>query len=83
MMRREPYVHVAISRKPLADRLTVTYPLLAAQNVSALVTGAEKARPMRASLRLDGATPFPRVLRSLPQTIIYTDLNEFAPDRSK
>jgi 6-phosphogluconolactonase/glucosamine-6-phosphate isomerase/deaminase len=83
MMRREPYVHVAISRKPLADRLTVTDPLLAAQNVSALVTGAEKACPMRASLRLDGATPFPRVLRSLPQTIIYTDLNEFAPDRSK
>jgi 6-phosphogluconolactonase len=81
---REPYVHVADSPKPPPDRLTMTYPVLAAaENVWALVAGAGKAKALRDSLRADGKTPFARVLRSRRQTVIYTDLNEFAPGRSK
>ena len=81
---REPYVHVSDSPKPPPDRLTMTYPVLAAaENVWALVTGAGKAEALRDSLRPDGMTPFARVLRSRPQTSIYTDLNKIAAGRSK
>jgi len=81
---REPYVHVSNSPKPPPDRLTMTYPVLAAaKNVWMLATGAAKAEPLRDSLRSDGTTPFARVLRSRLQTIIYTDLNEFSSARSK
>jgi 6-phosphogluconolactonase len=81
---REPYVHVSNSPKPPPDRLTMTYPVLAAaENVWALVAGAGKAEALRDSLRPDGTTPFARVLRSRRQTFIYTDLNEFATVRSK
>jgi 6-phosphogluconolactonase len=81
---REPYVHVSNSPKPPPDRLTMTYPVLAAaKNVWALVAGAGKGKALRASLKPDGKTPFARVLRSRRKTFIYTDLNEFAPRRSK
>jgi 6-phosphogluconolactonase len=81
---REPYVHVSRSPKPPPERLTMTYPVLAAaENVWALVAGAGKAEALRESLRPDGKTPFSRVLRSRRHTLIYTDLNEFAPSRSK
>jgi len=81
---REPYVRVSNSPKPPPDRLTMTYPVLAAaKNVWMLATGAAKAEALRDSLRSNGTTPFARVLCSRPQTIIYTDLNEFSPARSK
>ena len=81
---RNPYVHVSNSPKAPPDRLTMTYPVLAAaKNVWALVAGAGKAEALRDSLRLDGSTPFARVLRSRSLTCIYTDLNEFAAGRSK
>jgi 6-phosphogluconolactonase len=72
---REPYLHVSNSPKPPPNRLTMSYPVLAAaKNVWALVTGAGKAEALRDSLKPDGKTPFARVLRSRPQTVIYTDL---------
>jgi 6-phosphogluconolactonase len=81
---REPYVHVSHSPKPPSDRLTMTYPVLAAaESVWALVAGAGKEKALRESLRPDGKTPFARVLRSRRQTCIYTDLNEIAVGRSK
>jgi len=81
---REPYVHVSNSPKPPPDRLTMTYPVLAAaKNVWALVAGAGKEKALRNSLKAEGKTPFARVLRSRRQTLIYTDLNEIAPRRSK
>ncbi len=80
---REPYVHVSNSSKPPPNRLTMTYPVLAAaRNVWALVAGAGKAEALRESLMPGGKTPFARVLRSRRQTLIYTDLNEMAGGRS-
>jgi 6-phosphogluconolactonase len=81
---REPYVHVSDSPKPPPDRLTLTYPVLAAaKNVWALVTGAGKIAALRESLSPNGKAPFARVLRSRRQTLIYSDLNEIAAGRSK
>jgi 6-phosphogluconolactonase len=81
---REPFVHVSNSLKPPPERLSMTYPVLAAaKNVWALVTGAGKAGALRDSLLPDGKTPLARVLQSRRQTRIYTDLNETAAGRSK
>jgi 6-phosphogluconolactonase len=81
---REPFVHVSNSPKPPPNRLTITYPVLAAaKNVWALVASAGKAEALRDSLRPDGQTPLARVLRSRGQTLIYTDLNEIAAEGSK
>jgi 6-phosphogluconolactonase len=72
---REPFLHVSDSPKPPPNRLTLSYPVLAAaKNVWALVTGAGKTEALRESLKPAGQTPFARVLRSRPQTVIYTDL---------
>jgi 6-phosphogluconolactonase len=72
---REPYVHVSNSPKPPPDRLTMTYPVLAAaRNVWMLVAGAGKAEALKNSLSPDGATPLARLLRSRRQTVIYTDI---------
>jgi 6-phosphogluconolactonase len=73
---REPYVHVSNSPKPPPDRLTLTYPVLAAaRNVWALVAGADKTDALRNSLSPGGETPFARVLRSRGRTHIYTDVS--------
>jgi 6-phosphogluconolactonase len=80
---QEPFVHVANSPKPPPNRLSMTYPVLAAaKNVWALVAGAGKADALRDSLRPDGKTPFARILQSRLQTLIYTDLNEMTAGRS-
>jgi len=80
---REPFVHVGNSPKPPPDRLSMTYPVLAAaKNVWNLVAGAGKEKAFQESLQPDGKTPFASVLRSRPQTLIYTDLNETAAGRS-
>jgi 6-phosphogluconolactonase len=73
---REPYAHVSNSPKPPPDRLTMTYPVLAAaRNVWALVAGAGKEDALRNSIRPCGNTPFARVLQSRGQTLIYTDIS--------
>ena len=72
---RKPFVHVSDSPKPPPDRLSMTYPVLAAaKNVSLLVAGAGKADALRNSLSPGGKTPFARVLRSRGRTTIYTDI---------
>jgi 6-phosphogluconolactonase len=72
---REPFVHVANSPKPPPDRLTMTYPVLAAaRNVWVLAAGAGKADALKSSLRPEGETPLARVLRSRGRTLIYTDI---------
>ena len=78
---REPYVHVANSPKPPANRLSLTYPVLAAaKNVWVLAAGSGKVAALRKSLRLNGQTPLARVLQSRALTRIYTDLNETAAE---
>jgi 6-phosphogluconolactonase len=81
---REPYVHISNSPKPPPNRLTMTYPVLAAaKNVWALVPAAGKEEALRASLKPDGTTPFSRILQSRRQTVIYTtELNEIGAGRS-
>jgi len=72
---REPYVHVSNSPKPPPDRLTLTYPVLAAaRQVWMLATGAGKTEALKNSVSPAGSTPFASVLRSRGQTIIYTDI---------
>jgi 6-phosphogluconolactonase len=72
---REPYVHVANSPKPPPDRLTLTYPVLAAaRNVWMLAAGAGKSVALKSSISPGGDTPFARVLRSRGRTTIYTDI---------
>jgi 6-phosphogluconolactonase len=81
---REPYVHVSNSPKPPPNRLSMSYPVLAAaRNVWALIAGAGKEEPLRNSLQPGGKTPFGRVLECRRQSIIYTDLNEKALALSK
>jgi 6-phosphogluconolactonase len=80
---REPFVHVSNSPKPPPDRLTMTYPVLAAaRNIWVLVTGAGKAGALRDSLNPGAVTPLARVLGSRRQTIIYTDLNKITARES-
>jgi 6-phosphogluconolactonase len=75
LQSREPYVHVANSPKPPPNRLSLTYPMLAAaREVWALVSGAGKEDALRESLRPGGTTPLARVLRERAETRVYTDL---------
>ena len=72
---REPFVHVSNSPKPPPDRLTLTYPVLAAaKNVWLLTAGAGKAEALKNSVSPGGNTPFARVLQSRGRTLIYTDI---------
>jgi 6-phosphogluconolactonase len=72
---REPYVHVGNSPKPPPNRLSMTYPVLAAaKNVWMLAAGSGKEKSFQESLQPDGKTPFASVLRSRSQTLIYTDI---------
>ncbi|HEX4122513.1 MAG TPA: 6-phosphogluconolactonase [Verrucomicrobiae bacterium] len=75
LQSREPYVHVDNSPKPPPNRITVTYPVLAAaRQVWTLITGQGKTDALRESLRPDGKTPFARVLQSREETRIYSDV---------
>jgi 6-phosphogluconolactonase len=72
---REPYVHVDNSPKPPPNRISMTYPVLAAaRQVWTLITGKGKTEALRESLRPDGKTPFARVLQSRAETRIYSDI---------
>jgi 6-phosphogluconolactonase len=72
---REPYVHVPNSPKPPPNRLSLTYPTIAAaREVWVLVSGAGKSEALHESLRPGGATPLARVLRERQETRIYSDL---------
>jgi len=80
---REPYVHVRNSAKPPPNRLSMTYPVLAAaKDVWALVAAAGKEEALRDSLQPGGKTPFGHVLETRGHSVIYTDLNEKAMERS-
>jgi len=75
LQSREPYVHVDNSPKPPPNRITMTYPVLAAaREVWVMVTGEGKTEAFRESLRPDGKTPFARVLQSRAETRIYSDI---------
>ncbi|HEY3912843.1 MAG TPA: 6-phosphogluconolactonase [Verrucomicrobiae bacterium] len=75
LQSREPYVHVDNSPKPPPNRITMTYPVLAAaREVWTLITGQGKTEPLRESLRPGGTTPFARVLQSRSETRIYSDV---------
>ncbi|HEY3860666.1 MAG TPA: 6-phosphogluconolactonase [Verrucomicrobiae bacterium] len=73
---REPYVHVSNSPKPPPDRLSLTYPMLAAaRNVWVLAAGTGKAEALKTSISPGGSTPLARVLQSRQRTVIYTDIS--------
>lgn len=77
---REPYVHVDNSPKPPPNRISLTYPVLAAaEEVWVLVTGEGKTEALRESLRPDGKTPFARVLQSRAETRIYSGIGAPCP----
>jgi 6-phosphogluconolactonase len=70
-----PYLRVANSPKPPPNRLSLSYAAIAAaKNVWMLAAGAGKEEALRQSLRLDGSTPFARVLQARTNTVIYTDI---------
>jgi 6-phosphogluconolactonase len=80
LQSREPYVHVDNSPKPPPDRISMTYPVLAAaKEVWTLVTGGGKADAFRESLQPDGKTPFARVLQSRADTRIYSSIGAPLP----
>jgi 6-phosphogluconolactonase len=69
-----PFVHIENSPKPPPNRLSMTYPVLAAaQAVWVLASGAGKEEALRQSLA-GATTPLGRVLQSRAQTRIYTDI---------
>lgn len=75
LQSREPYVHVDNSPKPPPNRISMTYPVLAAaKDVWTLVAGEGKTEALRESLRPNGNTPFARVLQSRSETRIYSDV---------
>ena len=77
LQSREPFVHVDNSPKPPPNRISMTYPVLAAaKQVWALVSGDGKAEALRESLRPDGKTSLGRVLQSRKETRIYSDIGE-------
>jgi len=73
---REPFVHIPDSPKPPPNRLSMSYPLLAAaRNVWVLASGAGKAQAFKDSLMPGAETPLARLLASRRQTLLYNDLN--------
>ncbi len=77
---REPFVHVDNSPKPPPNRISMTYPVLAAaKEVWTLLTGEGKTEALHESLRPDGKTPFARVLQSRADTRIYSSIGAPTP----
>jgi 6-phosphogluconolactonase len=75
LLNGEPYVHVDNSPKPPPNRISMTYPILAAaREVWTLVSGDGKSQALRESLRIGGQTPFARVLQSRRNSRIYSDV---------
>jgi 6-phosphogluconolactonase len=73
---RQPYVHVDNSPKPPPNRLTMTYPMLAAaKEVWMLAAGTGKEAALRNSLNGTGQTPFARVLDSRSWTRIFSSIS--------
>lgn len=73
---RQPYVHVKNSPKPPPNRISLSYPALAAaKNVWMLAAGAGKEEALRNSLMPGRSTPFARVLESRPFTRIYSSIS--------
>jgi 6-phosphogluconolactonase len=72
---KSAYVRIENSPKPPPNRISLSYAAIAAaKNVWMLAAGDGKEEALRQSLRPDSSTPFGRVLRSRPQTVIYSDI---------
>ena len=70
-----PYVYVDNSPKPPPQRITLSYPAIAAaRNVWALVAGEGKEEAIRESLRPGARTPFGRVLEGRKETKIFSSV---------
>jgi len=66
-----------IASKPPPQRITIGYPTIAAARQSwVLVSGPDKAKALRESLRPEGQTPLARVLRLRPSTKIFSDIQK-------
>lgn len=64
-----------IGPKPPPQRLTLSYPMIAAaREVWVVASGAGKEAALRESLRSGGTTPLARVLRDRSSVQIYTDI---------
>ena len=73
---RQPYVHVANSPKPPPNRITLSYPVMAAaKEVWMLAAGKGKEDALQESIKPKGRTPFARVLESRPFTRIYSSIS--------
>jgi len=71
----DPYVYVSNSPKPPLERITLTYPVMAAaRNVWALIAGKDKEQALRESLKTGARTPFGRVLESRKETKIFSSV---------
>lgn len=71
----EPYLAVSNSPKPPPQRLSLSYPVIAAaKEVWVLAAGSGKEQALRDSLVKNGITPLAKVLHSRAQTTIFTDI---------
>ena len=71
---RTPFLHITNSPKPPTQRITVSYPVLAAaREVWVLISGQNKEAALRESLSGSGRTPLARVVQSRERTRIFTD----------
>jgi 6-phosphogluconolactonase len=72
---RMPFLYITNSPKPPPERITVSYPILAAaREVWVLVSGKGKDPVLRDSLSATGRTPLGRVVQSRQRTRIFTDV---------
>lgn len=72
---RKPYAYVDNSPKPPPQRLTMTYPVMAAaKNIWMLAAGEGKEKALKDSISPKGKTPFGAVLASRPFTRIYSSI---------
>jgi 6-phosphogluconolactonase len=70
-----PFLAVENSPKPPPNRITLSYPAIAAaKNVWMLASGAGKEAALRDSLNFSGKTPLARVIQSRSHTKIFTDI---------
>jgi 6-phosphogluconolactonase len=71
----EDSYQAVIAPKPPPERITLTYPTIAAaQNVWVLASGSGKADALRESLTAGAHTPLGRVLAMRQKTTIYSDI---------
>ena len=75
VMAGKAVYRVVTAAKPPPQRITLGYAAIAAaRQVWVLVSGPGKEAALRDSLAVSGQTPLARVIKSRPQTRIYTDI---------